>query len=203
MLKALVSGGGLAGLCAAISLRRAGHIVHVYERSCKNNEIGAAINVPPNALRFLTAWGLDPVKWRFVKSRGVTFQDPFTMKTIAQASNERTAIEVGGTDLYYAHRVDLHNSLKWMATREDGPGTPVAIHQSSKVVGYVSQDWMRCGCFESPTYTYLVGSLGPVYYSGQWGNHLWRRGHRRRRRPFDCLRCCNRLQERASCPRTL
>ena len=40
----------------------------IYERSSLNNEIGAAINVPPNVGRFLLAWGLDPVKSRFVKT---------------------------------------------------------------------------------------------------------------------------------------
>jgi salicylate hydroxylase len=32
------------------------------------NEVGAAINVPPNASRLLLAWGADPVKERFVMS---------------------------------------------------------------------------------------------------------------------------------------
>lgn len=139
MVKAVVVGAGIAGLSAAISLRRAGHLVHVYERSCMSNEVGAAINVPPNATRFLTAWGIDPVRWRFARSRQVTFQDPFNMKTTAVVSREGTARGIGGAELYYAHRVDLHNSLKWMATRRDGPGVPAAIHLSSRVTSFVSQ----------------------------------------------------------------
>lgn len=137
MLNVLVVGAGIAGLSAAISLRRAGHCVHVYERSAMNNEVGAAINVPPNATRFLTAWGLDPVRWRFVQSRRITFNDPFTLEVTAQLSTVQTPISLGGAGLYYAHRVDLHSALKWMATREDGPGTPATIHLGSDVVGYV------------------------------------------------------------------
>lgn len=138
MLHVVVVGAGIAGLSAAISLRRAGHTVHVYERSSMNNEIGAAINVPPNATRFLTAWGLDPVRWRFVKSRRVTYNDPFNMKQTALLSTDETARSVGGAELYYAHRVDLHNALKWLATRPEGPGTPATIYLRSEVVGYVS-----------------------------------------------------------------
>ncbi|KND86592.1 3-hydroxybenzoate 6-hydroxylase 1 [Tolypocladium ophioglossoides CBS 100239] len=136
MLNVLVVGAGMAGLSAAISLRRAGHRVHVYERSAMNNEVGAAINVPPNATRFLTAWGLDPVRWRFVLSRRVTFNDPFTLDVVAQMATVKTPSSVGGADLYYAHRVDLHSALKWMATREDGPGVPATIHLKSNVVRY-------------------------------------------------------------------
>ena len=138
MLHVIVVGAGIAGLSAAISLRRAGHSVHVYERSSMNCEIGAAINVPPNATRFLTAWGLDPVRWRFVKARLVTYKDPYSIETTAIHGTEGTASSIGGAELYYAHRVDLHNSLKWMATRPDGSGIPVTIHLKSDVVGYVS-----------------------------------------------------------------
>lgn len=134
----IIVGAGIAGLSAAISLRRAGHTVHVYERSSMNNEIGAAINVPPNATRFLIAWGLDPVRWRFVKSRKVTYNDPFTMEQTALLATDTTAVRVAGAELYYAHRVDLHNSLKWLATRSDGPGQPAVIHLKSDVVEYVS-----------------------------------------------------------------
>lgn len=138
MLHVIIVGAGIAGLSSAISLRRAGHTVHVYERSSMNNEIGAAINVPPNATRFLTAWGLDPIRWHFVKSRKVTYNDPFTMEQTALLATDTTAARVAGAELYYAHRVDLHNALKWLATRSDGPGTPVVIHLKSDVVGYVS-----------------------------------------------------------------
>ncbi|PHH92705.1 hypothetical protein CDD83_5942 [Cordyceps sp. RAO-2017] len=136
MVTVLIVGAGIAGLSAAISLRRAGHRVRVYERSALNNEIGAAINVPPNATRFLTAWGLDPVRWRFVRSRRITFMDPFTLDVTGLLSADKSPRDVGGAELYYAHRVDLHNALKWMATRQDGPGVPVTIHVQANVIGY-------------------------------------------------------------------
>jgi salicylate hydroxylase len=137
-LNVVIVGAGIAGLSAAISLRRAGHRVHVYEKSSMNNEVGAAINVPPNAARFLTAWGLDPVQWRWVMSRRVHMVDPFTLEPTVAMSDEKTASAVGGAPLWLSHRVDLHNALKWMATRTDGPGVPAAIHLSSPVMGYVS-----------------------------------------------------------------
>lgn len=137
-LNVVIVGAGISGLSAAISLRRAGHIVDIYERSAMNNEIGAAINVPPNATRFLIPWGLDPVRWRFVKTRRVSYNNPFDLSQIAVMSNGTQPKAIGGAELYYAHRVDLHSALKWMATRPDGPGTPATIHVKSDVVACVS-----------------------------------------------------------------
>lgn len=139
MAQIIIVGAGITGLCAAVYLRRAGHTVHIYERSAMSNEIGAAIHVPPNALRFLIAWGLDPVQWRFVKSKKFSYVDPFSLETTRVLATENTAKSMTGVDLYYAHRVDLHNALKWLATRPDGPGSPVTIHLRSDVVGYVSR----------------------------------------------------------------
>lgn len=137
MLDVVIVGAGIAGLSAAISLRRAGHKVRIYERSGMNNEVGAAINVPPNASRFLVRWGLDPEASGFVKAGPVHFQDPVTFDTISKMTHAEN-YELYDADLWYAHRVDLHDTLKKMATDPAGPGTPATIHLKSWVVGYVS-----------------------------------------------------------------
>jgi len=138
MLDAIVVGAGIAGLTAAISLRRAGHRVRVYERSAMNNEVGAAINVPPNAARFLVRWGLDPVREGFVKAGPVHFCNPKTLAVTSTTSHADNAAKFGGAYLWYAHRVDLHNALKKLATGREGPGPPVTILLKSRVVAYVS-----------------------------------------------------------------
>jgi len=137
-LRILIVGAGIAGLSAAISLRKAGHEVHVYERSAMNNEVGAAINVPPNASRFLVAWGLDPVKCQFVRAGRVQFMDPKSLEPSYGFSHLESQDKYGAA-LWYAHRVDLHESLKRLATEPDGLGRPVVIHLKSFVVGYVSR----------------------------------------------------------------
>ncbi|KAF9872153.1 FAD binding domain-containing protein [Colletotrichum karsti] len=135
MLDVVIVGAGIAGLAAGISLRRAGHKVHIYEKSAMNNEVGAAIHVPPNVSRFLVPWGLDPAGADFVKAGPIEFKDPKTMKTTMALSHAHNH-ELYGADLWYAHRVDLHDALKQKAIEPMGPGIPVVIHLKSAVVGY-------------------------------------------------------------------
>ena len=53
-----VIGGGIGGLTAALWLLRAGFDVHVYERAATLRDVGAGIQVSPNASRVLHRLGL-------------------------------------------------------------------------------------------------------------------------------------------------
>lgn len=139
-----IAGAGISGLAAAISLRRSGHRVTIYERSSLNNEIGAAINVPPNVGRFLLPWGLDPAKYGFVASNGMYFVSPTTLEERAFHDHSHN-VELFGQPLYYAHRVDLHEGLKHMATEPNGIGIPVTVHLKSGVDSFVSNCGNRTG----------------------------------------------------------
>ncbi|ORY58182.1 salicylate hydroxylase [Pseudomassariella vexata] len=136
MLNIIVVGGGIAGLSAALALRRANHIVHVYERSAFNNEVGAAIHVPPNASRTLLAWGLDPVSAKFVTVKSSFRAKAATLERFHVGTTESSVLSKYGAPWFFAHRVDLHEELKRLATETDGAGVPVTVHLKSEVVGY-------------------------------------------------------------------
>jgi salicylate hydroxylase len=104
-LNVAIAGAGISGFTAAISLRRSGHRVTIYERSSLKKEVGAAIHFPPNAGRFLIPWGLDPVKNRFVASKGVWIISPTTLD-VWQFHDYEHNEKVFGQPLYHAHRVD-------------------------------------------------------------------------------------------------
>ncbi len=57
-LSVAIIGGGIGGLAAALCLLRAGVDVHVYERAGAASEVGAGIQVSPNASRILHRLGL-------------------------------------------------------------------------------------------------------------------------------------------------
>ena len=64
-MKAIVVGGGIGGLTAAVALTRNGWQVEVLERAREFGEVGAGLSVWPNALRALDAIGLGgPVRER-------------------------------------------------------------------------------------------------------------------------------------------
>jgi 3-hydroxybenzoate 6-monooxygenase len=56
----LIIGGGIGGLTAALALARAGFPAHIVERSAEFGEIGAGIQLAPNALRILDGLGVLP-----------------------------------------------------------------------------------------------------------------------------------------------
>lgn len=59
-LRALVAGGGVAGLAAALALRRQGARVAVLEQAGAIREVGAGLQISPNGVRVLRALGIAP-----------------------------------------------------------------------------------------------------------------------------------------------
>jgi salicylate hydroxylase len=135
-LDIVIVGAGIAGLSAAISCRRAGHNVQIYERSALNSEVGAAIHVCPNASRGLLAWGLDVVRARFVTCKIDSRAHATTLEKFREADMSYIAPKFGAP-WFLAHRVDLHEELKRLAMEESGEGRPAIIHLKSEVTKFV------------------------------------------------------------------
>ena len=56
--RALIAGAGIGGLAAALALSRAGFLVDVFERASALEEIGAGLQIPPNASGILADLGV-------------------------------------------------------------------------------------------------------------------------------------------------
>ncbi|WP_053737733.1 FAD-dependent monooxygenase [Nocardia sp. NRRL S-836] len=104
-MKAIVVGGGIGGLAAAVSLRRVGWEVEVRERAAAFGEIGAGVGVMPNALRALAWMGLEDEVRRLGTPRvsgGVRASDGRWLAHVP---------DVGQEKIIAMHRADLHGVL--------------------------------------------------------------------------------------------
>ena len=58
MNNVIIIGGGIAGLCAAISLQKIGLDVKVYDKNTEPTVAGAGIIIAPNAMQALELYGI-------------------------------------------------------------------------------------------------------------------------------------------------
>ncbi|MGZ4623804.1 MAG: FAD-dependent monooxygenase [Blastococcus sp.] len=102
----LVVGGGIGGLANAYALARLGRKVRVLERAAEFAEVGAGLQMAPNATRILREWGLlDRVIEEGVTPRRLVFRDALT-------GEELTSLDVGADfqERYGAPYVVIHRS---------------------------------------------------------------------------------------------
>ncbi|GAA6037985.1 hypothetical protein JCM8097_009526 [Rhodosporidiobolus ruineniae] len=128
-LNIVVIGAGIAGLSSAIALRE--HNVVVLEQSRMKEEVGAAIHLGPNASKIALQWGLDLDRLRACE---VNY-----FHELGSDGRTHFRIPIKGREEFGApwllnHRVDLHNELRRLATRDDGPGSPAVLRTAAKVV---------------------------------------------------------------------
>lgn len=57
-MRVLIAGGGIGGLTAALCCAHRGHEVLVFEQAKALNEVGAGIQIPPNAMKIFRALGI-------------------------------------------------------------------------------------------------------------------------------------------------
>jgi salicylate hydroxylase len=114
-----VIGGGIGGLAAAASLLQAGFDVHVYEQAKALGEVGAGINIGPNASRLLHRLGLAE-KLGACGVKPGTFDQRrwddgrFLLRSPLGAMVE----EKFGAPYYTFHRADLHGALSSLVPPE-------------------------------------------------------------------------------------
>ncbi len=111
-ISAIVVGAGIGGLAATISLRRAGCEVTLVEQTRRFTEIGAGIQLAPNATRVLRRLGLlDAVAERANRPAELTFRTWSDGTVITRYALGRDAEDEFGSPYLQAHRADLHQAL--------------------------------------------------------------------------------------------
>lgn len=183
-MKVIISGGGIGGLTAAVCCLKFGFEVTVLERASELGEVGAGIQVPPNAMKVFGALGLttdfDEFGFRPESIEGRMGKSGLPLFSIPLAE---MAIERWGAPYVHIHRAD-YIALLARALAQHCSG---ALKLGTEVVGYsqsatevsaklsdgttISGDVLiGADGIHSPIRTQMIGTDDPVFT----GNVAWR-----------------------------
>lgn len=108
----LIIGGGLGGLTAALSLRKFGFDPIVLEQATELAEIGAGVQVGPNATKVLTALGLEAAAMRLAfEPEAHVIRSWQSGEVLARTPYRHVLKERFGAGYYGFHRADLQGVL--------------------------------------------------------------------------------------------
>ncbi len=115
----LVSGGGIGGLAAALALARQGFAVKVLEQAAHIGEIGAGIQLGPNAFSAFDALGIgERARERAVYTERIVMMDAVDGSEVASIPVGEAFRERFGNPYAVSHRADVHAALLEGAQRD-------------------------------------------------------------------------------------
>ncbi len=111
-LPVIVAGGGIGGLAAALALVRQGFAVKVLEQSPQIGEIGAGIQLGPNAFHAFDALGVgEKARSRAVYTDYMIMHDAIDEYVVGRIPTGEAFRQRFGNPYAVIHRVDVHTSL--------------------------------------------------------------------------------------------
>jgi salicylate hydroxylase len=108
-----IVGGGLGGIVAAIALRRASLRATIYEQASAFGEVGAGIQLGPNAVKVLRALDLEDGIAHFgAMPEHHLGRSWYSGRVLFKSATRRTCLERFGAPFYQVQRSDLHAHLR-------------------------------------------------------------------------------------------
>ena len=108
----IIAGAGIAGLTAALAFAGRGFCVRVFERSPKLEEVGAGLQLSPNATRILTQLGVIPLLApRAVRPEAVVLRRASDLRALASVPLGDFGERRWKAPYLVAHRADLQSAL--------------------------------------------------------------------------------------------
>lgn len=111
-LPVLIAGGGIGGLAAALALVRQGFHVQVFEQAPEIGEIGAGIQLGPNAFHAFDALGVgDKARGRAVYTDYMVMHDALDESLVGKIETGEAFRQRFGNPYAVIHRADVHGAL--------------------------------------------------------------------------------------------
>lgn len=141
--QALVAGGGIGGLAAALACARTGWDVRLFERAAAFSEVGAGIQMGPNVTRVLQGWGLgDALAAVAATPERLRVRDALSGQELASIALGCSAVERYGAPYATIRRADLQQLLLAAVQGEGGvalrTGTTLTTHSTDDARGTVT-----------------------------------------------------------------
>lgn len=115
----IIAGAGIAGLTAALAFAARGFSVQVFEKSLELTEVGAGLQLSPNATRTLSRLGVLRMLGRSpVRPSAVLLRDAATLAELARIPLGDAAETRWKAPYLVVHRADLQKALLKAAERE-------------------------------------------------------------------------------------
>ena len=131
----LIAGGGIGAWATAVAARRSGWTVQLFEQASAFSEVGAGLQLGPNATRVLQAWGLGPALQAVAaQPEAVVARSSAHGGELARLPLGRHALQKYGAPYLTLHRCDLHQLL--MRAVGDFGG----VQLNTPVVGFEQSD---------------------------------------------------------------
>ncbi|MGE5793458.1 MAG: 3-hydroxybenzoate 6-monooxygenase, partial [Bacteroidota bacterium] len=126
----LVVGGGIGGMAAALALSQAGRRVEVIEQAAEIGEIGAGIQLGPNAFTALDALGVgERARRRAVYTDFLVMMDAVDATEVAKVPVGEAFRQRFGNPYAVIHRADIHLSIY-----EEVQNDPqIKVHTNSRI----------------------------------------------------------------------
>lgn len=108
----LIAGGGIGGFAAALALAKQGFKIQVFEQAPEIGEIGAGIQLGPNAFHAFDALGIgDLARSRAVYTDYMVMHDALDEYQVGRIETDAHFIQRFNNPYAVIHRADIHSSL--------------------------------------------------------------------------------------------
>ncbi|KIC51334.1 FAD-dependent monooxygenase [Tateyamaria sp. ANG-S1] len=156
-MNAIIVGGGIGGLSAAIALRLRGWTVRVFEQAAALTEVGAGLQISPNGWRVIEALGVaEHLSSAVFEPEAIEMRLGVSGRQVFRLRMKGYARQRWGAPYFHVHRADLVDALAVRLAEL----APDAVQTGCPVSGYTRSGDVRFENGDTQSADLIVGADG-------------------------------------------